>query len=102
MLAGEDVEIVGEATNGVEAVTRYKKARPDIVLMDLVMPQMSGIEAARAILAHHPDAKIIPVSGLAHPSVMVEAESAGMLGFISKPVEREELIAEIAGAMEGR
>jgi two-component system chemotaxis response regulator CheY len=89
------LEIVSEASNGIEAVTRYRKLRPQLVLMDLVMPQMNGIEAARSILAYDKEARIIPVSGLSQPSVRKETANVGMLGFVRKPVERDVLLAEI-------
>ena len=98
LLAGADVEIVAQAVNGVEAVTRFRKLRPALVLMDLVMPQMSGIEAGRAILAYDRTAKIIAVSALSHPSVMTEVQQVGMLAFVGKPVDREKLLGEIRAA----
>jgi two-component system chemotaxis response regulator CheY len=93
-LAG-DFDVVSEAATGIEAVTRYRKFRPQLILMDLVMPQMNGIEAARAILQYDKEAKIIPVTGLSQPSVRMEAAQVGMLGFVTKPVKREALLAEI-------
>jgi two-component system chemotaxis response regulator CheY len=87
--------VVGEASNGLEAVDRYRELRPDLVLMDLVMPHLNGPDAARAILAHDPSARIIAVSGLTQPSVMSEVQSSGMLGFLTKPVELDALLAEV-------
>lgn len=93
--------VAGEAANGVEAIARYKELKPDLVTMDLVMPEMSGTEAAREILKIDPSARIIAVSGLSQPSVMAEAEMLGMVGFVPKPVDAAELVAEIKTAMGG-
>ena len=92
-------QVVGEAGTGREALEAYERHRPDVVLMDLVMPDMSGTEAARAILKAHPEARIIAMSGLSQPSVQAEAMEAGMLAFVPKPVESEDLLSEVRDAM---
>ncbi len=92
-------EIIGEAGCGEEAVRQYTALRPDVVIMDLVMPKMNGSDAARIILRADPGARIIAMSGLSQPSVQVEAEAAGILGFVPKPVESDDLLAEVAEAM---
>src|SRR5262245_38570540 len=79
VLEAAKMRVAGEAANGVEAVARYRELRPDLVTMDLVMPEMSGTEAAREILAIDPKARIVAVSGLSQPSVMAEAEEVGMV-----------------------
>jgi two-component system chemotaxis response regulator CheY len=99
-LAGTELDVVAHASTGVEAVTRYRKFHPQLVLMDLVMPHMNGIEAARAILQYDPNAKIIPVTALSQSSVKREAEGVGMIGFVSKPVERAALLAQIERALQ--
>jgi two-component system chemotaxis response regulator CheY len=95
VLEEAQMEVCGEANNGAEAVQRYRELRPDLVLMDLVMPHMSGTEAGRTILELDPGARIVAVSGLSQPSVMAEAEELGMMGFVAKPLDARELIAEI-------
>lgn len=95
--AGHDV--VGEASDGVEAVDRFRELSPDVVVMDLVMAEMNGTDAARAILALNPDARLVAMSGLSQPSVQAEAVEAGMVGFIPKPVEEEDVVHEIQDAM---
>ena len=96
ILSRSGFELVPDAATGVEAVKRYLACRPDLVLMDLVMPKMSGIEAARVILKSDPDAKIIAVSGLYLASVRKEATTVGMKGFVPKPVDPQVLIRKIS------
>jgi two-component system chemotaxis response regulator CheY len=100
MLQSAGMEVVGEAATGLEAVKRYQELWPDVVTMDLVMPYMSGTEAAAEILKIDANARIIAVSGLTQPSVMAEAENVGMKGFVSKPFEASELITEIENTFE--
>jgi len=101
-LVQEGYEVVGEAGTGHEAVEQYETLAPHVVLMDLVMPSMNGCDAARAILRRHPYAKIVAMSGLSQPSVQGDAEEAGMIGFVPKPIEAEELLAEVEEALAGR
>lgn len=95
------MSVAGEASNGVEAIARYRELKPDLVTMDLVMPEMSGTEAAREILALDPAARIVAVSGLSQPSVMAEAEEVGMAGFVPKPIDAAELVNEIRSVLAG-
>jgi two-component system, chemotaxis family, chemotaxis protein CheY len=95
ILEDAQMDVAGEASNGIEAVERYKQLRPDLVMMDLVMPYMSGTEAAIEILEIDPSARIIAISGLSQPSVMAEAEAVGIMGFVPKPLDASELISEI-------
>ncbi|MEO1334109.1 MAG: response regulator [Myxococcota bacterium] len=95
MLEQERFEVAGEASTGVQAVEMFRSLRPDVALLDLLLPQMSGIEVARAILTLHPHASLIAVSGLSQPSVKAEAARVGMRGFLVKPVERTSLYREI-------
>lgn len=101
IVEGARMRVAGEAANGVEAVARYRELRPDLVTMDLVMPEMSGTEAAREIMRLDPAARIVAVSGLSQPSVMAETEAIGMVGFVPKPVDAAELINEIRAALAG-
>jgi two-component system chemotaxis response regulator CheY len=95
VLEGAKMIVAGEAASGVEAIAQYKTLKPDLVTMDLVMPEMSGTEAAREILRIDPAARIVAVSGLSQPSVMAEAEAVGIAAFVAKPVDPEELLGEI-------
>lgn len=98
LLQQEGFVVVGEAASGVQAVEQFRLLKPDFALVDLMLPQMSGIEVARAVLTLQPSATLIAMSGLSQPSVQAEADRVGMRGFIIKPVERDELIEEIRHA----
>lgn len=98
-LTQEGYEIVGEAADGEQAVEQYEALAPALVLMDLVMPTMNGCDAARAILRRHPYARIVAMSGLSQPSVQGDAEAAGMVGFVPKPIEIADLLMEVSEAL---
>ena len=95
ILQGNGYAVAGEASDGEQAVAAFRTLRPDLLLLDLVLPRLSGIEAAQAILKEDPAARIIAVCGLAHPSVQGEAVRAGLRGFVSKPVKVDVLLPEI-------
>ena len=79
------LEVAGEAANGLEAVVKYKALRPDIVTMDIVMPEMGGLDAVREIIAHDPRARILVCSAMEERGLVAEALDAGALGFLTKP-----------------
>jgi two-component system, chemotaxis family, chemotaxis protein CheY len=85
-------EVVGEASNGAEAVALYGKLRPDLVTMDLVMPVMGGNEALRQIRAGDPDARVVVVTALDQKQTLTESIRDGALDFIVKPFDRERII----------
>lgn len=95
ILAKEGYEIAGEATNGAEAVSMYESIRPSVVLLDITMPQMDGIEAVKRIKAIDPDAKIIMISALGSQNKIIEALEAGARDFIVKPFEPDRIIEAI-------
>ncbi|MEG0351597.1 response regulator [Solibacillus cecembensis] len=84
-------EVVGEAANGQEAVQLYDQLQPDIVSMDLTMPVMNGLDAVNEIIAKDPNAKIIMVTALGQPRIMVDAIERGVKDFITKPFTPEKL-----------
>jgi two-component system, chemotaxis family, chemotaxis protein CheY len=93
-------EVVGEAANGLEAVTLYDRLRPDLVTMDLVMPEMGGLEALRRIRAQDPDARVVVVTALDQKQALMDSIREGALDFIVKPFERErvlKLLAKLGG-----
>ena len=88
-------EIAGVARNGLEAIEKYKALGPDIVLMDLLMPEMDGIQAIRKILEYDKKAKIVVVTALGRPALMKEAVEAGVVGYVTKPFEIKRLLEAI-------
>ena len=83
--------LAGEAGDGLTAITEYDRTRPDIVLMDITMPQMEGIEAAERIVRQHPDARIVMVSSVGYQENIVAALQRGARHFVQKPVKPEVL-----------
>ena len=95
MLLKYDLEIVGEAVNGAIGVEMYKELRPDVVTMDITMPEMTGIEALKAIKIFDPQAKVIMVSAMGQEGVVKEAIISGAKTFIVKPFKEEFLYQTI-------
>lgn len=85
-------EIVGEAKNGIEAVKKYFELRPDIVTMDITMPEMTGIEALKIIKQQDKDAKIIMVSAMGQEPIVKETLIYGAKSFIVKPFNEERVL----------
>jgi two-component system chemotaxis response regulator CheY len=88
----EDYQVVAEAENGVEAVQMYREHNPDIVTMDIVMPEMTGIEALKEIMAIDSGANVIMCSALGQDSLVMEALDAGAKDFIVKPFQPEKVL----------
>jgi two-component system chemotaxis response regulator CheY len=86
-------EVAGEARNGAEAVELYQELRPDLVTMDVVMPQMSGLEALRRIREHDPDARIVMVTALDQKQTLLDSIRDGAIDFIVKPFERSRIVS---------
>ncbi len=89
-------EVVGEAGNGVEAVALYDQLRPDLVTMDLVMPEMGGLEALRLIRAGDPTARVVVVTALDQKQVLLDSIREGAVDFIVKPFDRKRVIDLLA------
>jgi two-component system, chemotaxis family, chemotaxis protein CheY len=104
-------QLAGEAGDGLTAITEYDRTTPDIVLMDITMPQMEGIEAAERILRTHPEARIVMVSSVGYQENIVAALQRGARHFVQKPVKPDVLYevikyvlgeeAVVAGAAAG-
>jgi two-component system chemotaxis response regulator CheY len=92
-------ELAGEAGDGCTAITEYDRLQPDIVLMDITMPQMEGIEAAERIVQQHPDARVIMVSSVGYQENIVAALQKGARHFVQKPVKPEVLYEVIKYVM---
>ena len=92
-------EIAGEAGDGCTAITEYDRTKPDMVLMDITMPQMEGIEAAERIVRSHPEARIVMVSSVGYQENIVAALQKGARHFVQKPVKSEILYEVIKYVM---
>ena len=88
----EQIEVIGEASNGVEAISLYKKLKPDLVTMDLVMPEKGGIEATEEILKINSKALIVVVSALGQEALVLEAAKKGAKDFIQNPFKTEQIV----------
>jgi len=100
--AYEDVQLVGEAKNGLEAVNLCREKKPDVVLMDLMMPEMDGIAATRAILADYPEIKIIAMTSFEEEELVQGVLAAGAISYLLKNVTSDELAKAIRDAVSGR
>ncbi|WP_448516297.1 chemotaxis protein CheY [Pseudothermotoga sp.] len=85
-------EVAGEAANGVEAVEKYKELKPDVVTMDITMPEMDGITAIKKIKEIDPNAKIIVCSAMGQQAMVIEAIQAGAKDFIVKPFQHSRVV----------
>ncbi|HUQ49407.1 MAG TPA: response regulator [Terriglobales bacterium] len=92
-------QVAGEAGDGMTAITEYDRTIPDIVLMDITMPQMEGIEAAERIIRNHPDARVVMVSSVGYQENIVAALQKGAKHFVQKPVKPEVLYEVIKYVM---
>lgn len=103
MLLGDTpgLEVVGEAADGAQAVTLAISLSPDVVLMDLVMPGMDGLEATRRILTHQPACRILVLTSFAEDQNVVTAMQAGAAGYLLKDILQADLLAAIERAKRG-
>ena len=95
MLTKNGYEVVGEAENGAIGVEMYKDLHPDIVTMDITMPEMSGLDALKEIIKLDPQSKVVMVSAMGQEAMVREAIVSGAKGFIVKPFKEEGIIAAI-------
>jgi two-component system chemotaxis response regulator CheY len=98
ILESHDHEIAGEAANGLEAIEKFKALKPDVVLMDILMPGMDGLSAIMKIVEIDPKAKIIVVSALVKEALRKEAMRAGAVDFVAKPFQVERLLEAVRAA----
>ncbi len=95
-----DFDVVGYATTGAEALERYRELEPHLVTMDIIMPEMDGIAATRAIIQHDPDAVIVMCSALGQEALVIESLAAGARDFIVKPFTAEKVLQMVHNILE--
>lgn len=97
-----ELEVIGEARNGVEAVQMAQELNPDVVLMDILMPEMDGLEATRRIRAAQPDTEVIALTSVLENEKVFDAIRSGAIGYLLKDTESEELRRAIKAAAAGQ
>jgi len=95
ILSKNGYEVAGEADNGLKAVEKYKELTPDLVLMDITMPEMNGIEAVKNIKAIDPGAKIVMCSAMGQQAMVIESIQAGARDFIVKPFQVDRVLEAV-------
>jgi two-component system chemotaxis response regulator CheY len=98
-LTGGGHEIVGEAANGAEAVQRFQELRPDVMTLDITMPEKDGLAALKEIIAVDPGAKVIMCSALGQESKVLESIKLGAKDFVVKPFQPDRVLSAIAKAL---
>ncbi|MBF0208838.1 MAG: response regulator [Oligoflexia bacterium] len=101
ILAGGGHEVVGQAQNGIEAIAKYKELQPDLITLDIVMPEMDGIAALEEILKISPEAKIIMISAIDQKESLIKAIKLGARDYIIKPFENIRVLASVKKILEG-
>jgi DNA-binding NarL/FixJ family response regulator len=101
LLTARDLEVVGEARTGKEAIELAWQLKPDVVLMDLMMPEMDGLEATRRLAAELPDVKVIVLTASDEESNLFEAIKSGAKGYLLKDLEAERFFALLEGVAKG-
>ena len=96
ILEGNGMEIVGEADTGALAVEKYKELKPDLVTMDIIMPEMNGIDAVRTIMSNDSQARIVMCSALGQQALVQDALSAGAKDFLIKPFNPSRVIEVVS------
>ena len=96
------IEVVGQAADGVEAVRIAEESRPDVIVMDVIMPKQSGVEACRDILDLLPDTKVLMLTASTEDDALVEAIAAGAMGFVQKYSGSDELVDTVRQVAKGR
>jgi DNA-binding NarL/FixJ family response regulator len=97
-----ELEIVGEAVDGKQALQMARELQPDVILMDLLMPVMDGIQATAAVRAELPDTEVIALTSVLEDSSVVGAIRAGAIGYLLKDTQSDELIRSIKAAADGQ
>jgi two-component system, chemotaxis family, chemotaxis protein CheY len=100
ILVGAGYEVAGEAENGVQAIERYRSLKPDLVIMDMIMPEMGGIDAVREIVKLDPDARVLMCSAMGQQALVVEAIQVGARDFIVKPFQAAGVLEAVTKALQ--
>jgi two-component system chemotaxis response regulator CheY len=100
IIAGAGYEIAGEAENGVQAIERYRELGPDLVIMDMIMPEMGGIDAVREIVKLDPKARVLMCSAMGQQALVVEAIQVGARDFIVKPFQPAGVLEAVVKALQ--
>ncbi len=98
----EDIAVVGEAASGEEAITLCRKLEPDVVVMDLRMPGIGGLEATRKIMRNHPDVRVLALTGFMEDNFAQRLLEAGACGFISKDTQVPDMVEAIRSVFAGQ
>ncbi len=99
ILSKNGYEVVGEAENGKVAISMYEELKPDVVTMDITMPEMDGITAVKEIKKASPDAKVVMVSAMGQQAMVIEAIQAGATDFIVKPFQPDRVLEALGKAV---
>lgn len=95
ILTKNGFNVIGEAENGAEALEKYRELKPSLVMMDITMPEVDGIQATKAIKGEFPDALIIMCSAMGQQSMVIESIQAGARDFIVKPFQAERVVEAV-------
>ncbi len=95
ILSKNGFEVVGEAADGIQAIDKYKETMPDLVTMDITMPEMDGISALKEIRQYNPHAKVIMCSAMGQQAMVIDAIQAGARDFIVKPFQADRVLEAI-------
>jgi two-component system chemotaxis response regulator CheY len=99
ILVKNGYEVVGEAENGAQAIERYRENRPDLVTMDITMPEMDGITAVKELKRYDPEARVVMCSAMGQQAMVVEAIQAGAVDFIVKPFQTDRVLEAVRKAV---
>lgn len=95
ILSKNGYEVAGEAENGQKAIEKYRELTPDLVIMDITMPEVDGIEAVKKIKAEDPSAKVVMCSAMGQQAMVIEAIQAGARDFIVKPFQADRVLEAV-------
>jgi two-component system chemotaxis response regulator CheY len=100
ILTKNGYNVVGEAENGAKAVEKYQETKPDLVLMDITMPEMDGIQALKKIKSMDPNASVVMCSAMGQQAMVIESIQSGARDFIAKPFQPDRVLEAVKKAIE--